>query len=84
MDNELFVAELQAMRDVLDVVVSKLDTLIFNFNMVHQAQVDQGTELSALKAQCARRSLRCPVLTASHPPPPPVPTPVPGSNGGVL
>lgn len=86
MDNELFITELRGMRDILDVVVTKLDTLIFNFNMLHQAQVNQGVELNALKGQCAQRGLRCPVLSGSYPPPPaptPTPTPAPGSNGGV-
>ena len=82
MDNDLLAAELRAMKDVLNVVVAKLDTFIFNFNLIHQAQVDQATELSSLKAQCAQRSLRCPILTASYPPPTPTPTPAPGSNGG--
>jgi hypothetical protein len=81
MDIEQIVEELRDMKATLNTAVEKLDTLIFNFNLVHQAQVDQSTELNLLKMQCAQRSLRCPVLK-SYPPPTPTPTPATG-NGGV-
>jgi|WetSurMetagenome_2_1015567.scaffolds.fasta_scaffold28761_6 hypothetical protein len=83
MDSDRVANELQALRSSLDIVASKLDTLIFNFNMIHQSQVDQGVELNALKTQCALRSLKCPVLVAMRSEGVPTPTPVPGSNGGV-
>jgi len=82
MDIEQIAEELHEVRVTLNLAVEKLDTLIFNFNMIHQAQVNLGTEQNALKEQCARRSLRCPVLMASYPPPTPTPTPATGSNGG--
>jgi len=81
MDIEQIVEELRDMKATLHTAVEKLDTLIFNFNMIHQAQVDQGVDLRAVQAQCAQRSLRCPVLK-SYPPPTPTPTPATG-NGGV-
>jgi hypothetical protein len=81
MDVEQIVEELRDMKRTLHMAVEKLDTLIFNFNMIHQAQVDQGVELNALKAQCAQRSLRCSVLK-SYPPPSPTPTPAPATGNG--
>jgi|OpeIllAssembly_1097287.scaffolds.fasta_scaffold1520108_2 uncharacterized coiled-coil DUF342 family protein len=80
MDIEQIVEELREVKATMATVVDKLDTLIFNFNIVHRAQVDQSTELNSLKTQCAQRSLRCPVLT-SYPPPTPTPTPATGNGG---
>jgi|WetSurMetagenome_2_1015567.scaffolds.fasta_scaffold880602_2 hypothetical protein len=82
MDVEQIVEELRALRLSQAAALEKLDTLIFNFNTIHQAQVDQGLELRALQARCDQRSLRCPVLN-SYPPPNPTPTPASGSNGGM-
>ncbi len=82
MDIEQIVEELREVKATMAEAVAKLDTLIFNFNMVHTAQVHQSVELRALQAQCSQRSLKCPVLAASYPPPaPPTPTPTPTGGG---